>query len=115
MAPRLRPDKCPHSSKIGGSSILRGQLIWQCVVDQISLEDLAWLEALVQVDQSAHNPETATLTSRLVEAGLAEFMHGSLVLTHAGVERCKSLHHRVRADKEAATVLKEREAGCGRS
>lgn len=83
-------------------------------MDQISLEDLALLEALVQVDQSALDPETATLTNRLVEAGLAEYKDGLLALTHGGVERCKSLHHRVRADKEAARVLAARdEQGAG--
>jgi hypothetical protein len=29
-------------------------------------------------------------------------------LTHAGVQRCKSLQHRVASDNEAARVLEER-------
>ena len=88
-------------------------------MDQISLEDLALLETLVQVDQSALDPlETATLTDRLIDAGLAEIVDGNMQLTHAGVERCKSLHHRVRADAEAAEVIRlreEAEAGEGKA
>lgn len=34
---------------------------------------------------------------------------GELKLTGAGVERTKSLQHRLRADREAAEELKERE------
>lgn len=78
-------------------------------MDTISLEDLALLEALVQLDQSPQDPLTVTLGERLVESGLAELADGCLKLTHAGVERCKSLHHRVRADKEAAEILRQRD------
>lgn len=78
-------------------------------MDSISLEDLALLEALVQVDQSPDDPLIGSLSERLVDIGLAEMVDGSLRLTDAGVERCKSLHHRVRADKEAAEVLRKRE------
>ena len=50
------------------------------------------------------------MRERLVESGLAEAVEGDAVhLTDAGIERCKSLRHRVAADAEAALVLKERE------
>ena len=79
-------------------------------MDPISLEELALLELLVEIDQAARSVQTSALQARLVDAGLVEAGdNGELKLTDAGVERCKSLHHRVRADKEAADVLKERE------
>lgn len=79
-------------------------------MDPISLEELALLELLVEIDQAARPLQTSALQARLVDAGLVEAGDdGELKLTDAGVERCKSLHHRVRADKEAADVLKERE------
>jgi hypothetical protein len=79
-------------------------------MDPISLEELALLELLVEIDQASRAVHTKALKARLVDVGLVEADDdGELKLTDAGVERCKSLHHRVRADKEAAEVLKERE------
>lgn len=79
-------------------------------MDPISLEELALLELLVEIDQASRAVHTKALKARLVDVGLVEADgDGELKLTDAGVERCKSLHHRVRADKEAADVLKERE------
>jgi hypothetical protein len=80
-------------------------------VDPISLEELALLNVLQRIDQG-HAPEnhSGALRERLVESGLAEAGEGGEVhLTDAGIERCKSLRHRVAADAEAALVLKERE------
>jgi len=80
-------------------------------VDPISLEDLALLDVLQRIDQGhAPGDHSRALSERLVEAALAEAGEdGALILTDAGVERCKSLRHRVAADAEAAQVLKERE------
>lgn len=78
-------------------------------MDSISLEELALLEILVDIDQSAMTVQTSALQARLFDAGLAQIEEGDLRLTEAGIERCKSLHHRIRADKEAADILKERE------
>jgi hypothetical protein len=79
-------------------------------MDPISVEELALLELLVEIDQASRAVHTKPLKARLVDVGLVEADEdGELKLTDAGVERCKSLHHRVRADTEAAEVLKERE------
>lgn len=79
-------------------------------MDPISLEDLALLDVLERIDQwLGHGPNAAPLLSRLVDVGLAEEVEGTLRLTDAGIERCKSLHHRVKADAEAEQVLLERE------
>ena len=79
-------------------------------MDPISLEELALLDVLERIDQwLEHGPNAAALLARLVEGGLAETAEDSLRLTDAGVERCKSLHHRVAADAQAALVLLERE------
>lgn len=80
-------------------------------MDPISLEDLALLDVLQRIDQGqAPHAQSHTLRERLIEAALvADDESGALSLTDAGVERCKSLRHRVAADAEAAQVLKERE------
>lgn len=79
-------------------------------MDPISLEELALLDVLERIDQGLeHGPNAGHLLERLVEVGLLEKAEGGLVLTDAGVERCKSLHHRVAADAEAALVVRERE------
>lgn len=79
-------------------------------MDPISLEELALLDVLERIDQwLEHGPNAAPLLDRLVEAGLAEVVDDTLRLTDAGIERCKSLHHRVKADAEAELVLLERE------
>ncbi len=79
-------------------------------MDPISLEDLALLDVLERIDQAlAHGPNAAPLLERLVEVGLVEKSEGELVLTDAGIERCKSLHHRVAADSEAEQVVMGRQ------
>jgi hypothetical protein len=79
-------------------------------MDPISLEELALLDVLERIDQWLdHGPNAAPLLARLVEVGLAEKVEEGLRLTDAGIERCKSLHHRVKADAEAELVLLERE------
>ena len=81
-------------------------------MDPISLEELALLNVLQRLDHGqAPEPHSATLRERLIEAALVEADDSDgLRLTDAGVERCKSLRHRVAADAEAAALLKEREA-----
>ncbi len=79
-------------------------------MDPISLEELSLLDVLERIDQQLeHGPNAAALLARLVEVGLIELEDGSMRLTDAGIERCKSLHHRVKADAEAELVLLERE------
>ena len=79
-------------------------------MDPISLEELALLDVLERIDQHLeHGPNAAPMLGRLVEVGLIEVDDGSTRLTDAGIERCKSLHHRVKADAEAQLVLMERE------
>ena len=79
-------------------------------MDPISLEELSLLEALLEVDQAAKEQlRVQALHERLVDSGLVAMEGGELKLTAAGVERTKSLQHRVRADREAAEVLKDRE------
>jgi len=79
-------------------------------MDPISLEELALLDVLERIDQHLpHGPNATPLLERLLEVGLTEVGDDALRLTDAGVERCKSLHHRVKADAEAELVLMERE------
>ena len=79
-------------------------------MDPISLEDLALLDVLERIDQWLEpGPNAATLHERLVEVGLVAEVDGTMRLTDAGIERCKSLHHRVAADAQAELVLQERE------
>ncbi|MEI2457437.1 hypothetical protein ABU614_06375 [Lysobacter firmicutimachus] len=81
-------------------------------MDPISLEELALLDVLQRID-AGHAPgaHSLALRERLIEAALVEAGDDDgLRLTDAGVERCKSLRHRVAADAEAALVLQEREA-----
>jgi len=52
---------------------------------------------------NAGNPQ------HLVEVGLVEQIDGTMRLTDAGIERCKSLHHRVAADAQAELIVQERE------
>lgn len=82
-------------------------------MDPISLEDLALLDVLQRIDQG-HPPghHASGLRQRLIDSALAVADEGDgdhLSLTDAGVERCKSLRHRVAADAEAAQLLKDRE------
>ena len=44
-----------------------------------------------------------------MEAGLVVMDAGELKLAEAGIERCKSIQYRIRADKRAVEILKERD------
>lgn len=83
-------------------------------MDPISLEELALLDVLERIDQW-HEPgvNSAPLRGRMVEIGLTEMVEGTMRLTDAGIERCKSLHHRVAADAQAELVVKERKKSGG--
>lgn len=85
-------------------------------MDPISLEELALLDVLQRIDQGQPlTRHSRALHDRLVSTALVEtglIVPGEepgLQLTDAGVERCKSLRHRVAADTEALQVLRERE------
>ncbi len=79
-------------------------------MDPITLEELGLLDVLHRIDEGeAPGERSRLLRERLVESALVEEEGGSLRLTQAGIERCKSLKHRAMADVEAELVLKERE------
>jgi hypothetical protein len=78
------------------------------VVD-IGGDDLDLLECLLRIDLGqALDARAQGLLTRIVDGGLADRSAAGLSLTHAGVQRCKSLQHRVASDREAARVLEER-------
>ena len=67
------------------------------------------LECLIRIDRGeALDGRAKALKGRLVEAGLADETDGVLRLTPAGIERCRSLQHRIASDREAARILAER-------
>lgn len=79
-------------------------------MEPIPLEELALLEVLQRVDQ--HVPLQAGDTeihARLIESGLVADGEFGPTLTSAGIELCKSLHHRVAADAQAVKIVKQRE------
>jgi len=78
-------------------------------IHNIDSQDLDLLECFLRIDQHHRLDERASgLLDRLVEGGLVDRENGDLSLTPAGVERCRSLQHRVASDKEAAKVLAAR-------
>lgn len=69
-------------------------------MDPISLEDLALLELLKRIaDGEELGPVDSQIEERLLGAGLIEEGAEALALTAAGVALCKSLQHRVAADR----------------
>lgn len=83
-------------------------------VKGMGLQNADLLECLLRVDREEPLDErSAGLIDRLLDGGLLELVEGSLSLTCAGVERCRSLQHRVASDKEATRVLAERVAKKG--
>lgn len=78
-------------------------------VGDIGQQELDLLECLVRIDQGQRLDSRADdMFDRLVEAGLVDDDNGDPRLTLAGIERCRSLKHRVASDREAAKVLAER-------
>jgi hypothetical protein len=75
-------------------------------VGEISQQELDLLECLVRIDQrEALDARAGDLLERLIEAGLVDSFDGDLSLTVAGIERCRSLQHRIAGDSEAAKVI----------
>lgn len=73
---------------------------------EMPLEELALLECLLRIDGGiAIDPKGRVLATRLVRMGLAEEEARSVHLTVAGIERCKSLQHRLASDLEVSRVL----------
>ena len=67
------------------------------------------LECLLRIDRGeALDARAADLKDRLVEAGLVDENDGLLYLTPAGIDRCRSLQHRMASDREAAKVVARR-------
>lgn len=82
----------------------------ETMMDSMSLEDLALLDVLDRIDQHIEPaPNSGALRQRLIDTGLVLDEGGIIKLSDAGIERCKSLHHRVISDAEAAALLAERE------
>lgn len=70
------------------------------------LEELALLECLLRIDGGiAIDHKNRLLAMRLVRCGLAEEDANSVHLTVAGIERCKSLQHRLASDLELSRVV----------
>lgn len=80
-------------------------------MDEISIEDLSLLEVLKRVDEQIELKSGDTeIRKRLLEGGLlVEDEEDGLKLSAAGVEMCKSLQHRVAADRQVAKILRQRE------
>jgi hypothetical protein len=75
-------------------------------VDAVSLEELGLLECLHAISHGGELTQYATaLRQRLIETGLAAQGDDGLSLTPAGIERCRSLQHRVASDREAQRAL----------
>lgn len=78
-------------------------------VGDIGSDELDLLECLLRIDlEQAMDVGARGLVDRIVTAGLADRDLEHLSLTPAGVQRCKSLQHRVAADQEAVRVLLRR-------
>jgi hypothetical protein len=72
-------------------------------------QQLDLLECLMRIDRGEDlDGRAAALGARLVEAGLVDDLDGTLRLTPAGIERCRSLQYRMASDREAARVLADR-------
>lgn len=72
-------------------------------------DDIDLLECLLRIDlHQAMDDRAHGLIDRIVDAGLADRQGDELSLTHAGVQRCKSLQHRVASDQEAVRQLQQR-------
>ena len=76
------------------------------VTDQ---QQIDLLECLIRIDRGETlDGRAGALRDRMIEAGLVDEVDGALRLTTAGIERCRSLQHRLASDREAAKVLAER-------
>lgn len=83
-------------------------------MDPIPLEDLALLDVLQQISQASESVLVAAeIKKRLMESALVEDDDEGVRLTHAGIALCKSLQHRVAADKLASEIIDKREGASG--
>ena len=78
-------------------------------IGDIGQQEIDLLECLLPIDTGqALDARAADMRLRLVEAGLVQESDHGLALTPGGIERCKSLQHRVAGDREAAKALAAR-------
>ena len=78
-------------------------------IGEIDQQEIDLLECLLRIDAGqALDARAADMLRRLVEAGLVRESDNGLALTPGGIERCKSLQHRVAGDREAAKAIAER-------
>jgi hypothetical protein len=81
-------------------------------IGDIDQQEIDLLECLLRIDMGhAQDARAADMLRRLVEAGLVRESDNGLALTPGGIERCKSLQHRVAGDREAAKAIAERGIG----
>ena len=82
---------------------------YSMAVGRIGQQELDLLECLLRIDLGhALDPRANPMLDRLIESGLVDNSSQEITLTFAGIERCRSLQHRVAGDKEAAKVLADR-------
>lgn len=87
------PDTVRYSMKIGSM----GQ------------QEIDLLECLLRIDRDQTlDARAGDMRDRLIDEGLVDCAGANLSLTFAGIERCRSLQHRIAGDKEAAKVLADR-------
>ena len=78
-------------------------------IGNMGQQEIDLLECLLRIDLGQRLDARAdSMRDRLVEAGLVAQRSGELALTPAGIERCRSLQHRIAGDREAAKVISER-------
>ncbi|HET7126134.1 MAG TPA: hypothetical protein VFI26_03415 [Lysobacter sp.] len=78
-------------------------------IGDIGQQEIDLLECLLRIDMGqALDARAADMRLRLVEDGLVQESGNGLALTPGGIERCKSLQHRVAGDREAARAIAAR-------
>lgn len=83
------------------------------MIEPIPLEDLALLDVLQQISQSGETVLAPEIKRRLVESALIEEDEEGVRLSYAGIALCKSLQHRLAADKLAGQIIENRENAAG--
>jgi hypothetical protein len=72
-------------------------------------QEIDLLECLLRIDMGqALDARAEDMRLRLIDAGLVQESGNGLALTPGGIERCKSLQHRVAGDREAAKAIAAR-------
>ena len=107
---RARPGQTPYVSGQAGRIMSIFHPLAAHMIDPIPLEDLALLDVLQQISQAQETaPVDTEMKRRLVDSALVEEHEDGMRLTHAGIALCKSLQHRVAADKLANEIIDKRE------